>query len=253
MQFVFNVPADVLRGINSAVGPVETAGEVRNCQHNCFVGQAEQFAQPDYVPRADPADWHVLGPLDPQRQRLILRVASGGNKIIARREAQSAFCMLHGEVFKMCICISRENTGHYPAKQRIALCPKAYVAVLDDKIGHVFVAGLVFVLRAVAEQLVKFLEVNLLAVFSPVESFDEQRPLRNALKRCQSHFRKGVFFKKGGARLRSDVLKSENIGQCGGWELSYIGCPLTAPYRAEHTAFLYCAQFWLNPGKRRPC
>ena len=67
----------------------------------------------------------------------------------------------------------RDNTGHYPAKQGIALCPQAYVSVLDDKVGHVLVAGLVFVLRAVTEQLVEFLKVNLLAVFSPVESFDE--------------------------------------------------------------------------------
>ena len=133
----------------------------------------------------------------------------------------------HSEVFKMRICVSRENTGHYPAKQCIALCPQADVSVLDDKIGHVLVAGLIFVLRALAEQLVKFLEVKLLAVFSPVKSFDEQSSLRNVLKRCQGHLRNNVFLKKGPARLRSDVLKSQNIGQCRGWELSYIGCPLT--------------------------
>ena len=253
MQFVFTVLANILRSIDSAVGPVETTGEVGNRQHDCPVRQAEQLAQPDHVFRADFADSHVLGPCNPQRQCLILRVAGGGDKIIAGRKAQSAFRVLHGEVFKVCIRISRKNAGHYPAKQRIALCPQTYVAVLNDEIGHVLVAGLVLVLRAVTEQLVKFLEVNSLAVFSPVEPFDEQRPLRNALERCQGHLRNGVFLKKGRARLRSDILKSQNVGQCGGRELSYMGCPLTAPYGTEHAAFLYCAQFWLNPGKRRSC
>ena len=49
---------------------------------------------------------NVLSPPDPQRQRLVLRVASGSDKIIARSEAQSAFCVLHGEIFKMRIRIS---------------------------------------------------------------------------------------------------------------------------------------------------
>ena len=60
----------------------------------------------------------------------------------------------------MRIRISREYTGHYSAKQGIALCPQAYVSVLDDEVGHVLIAGLVFVLRAVIKQLIEFLKVN---------------------------------------------------------------------------------------------